>query len=97
MKNRVMVVVSGEKINLEFTLTVPARDNLTQGRCFDPDGKPIYTFTVHPALQKVVHRTTSIAFEKSGQYNCQFKESKVYFVVLVKGEFEESNVEVRLW
>ncbi|XP_062304168.1 uncharacterized protein LOC134008685 isoform X1 [Osmerus eperlanus] len=87
MKNRVMVVVPRQEIKFEFTASVPANESFAPGFCRDPEEKTIYTFTLPTQRTKVVvQRGISIAFEKSGHYKCQFKESKVYFVVLVKEE-----------
>ncbi|XP_038569535.1 uncharacterized protein si:ch211-243a20.4 isoform X1 [Micropterus salmoides] len=87
LKSTVFVALTGEDLNIESSLDVPANQSGDMLRCFDPKNREIYSCEVRETAGQSQQLTLLLKnLSCSGEYHCQYKTANVYWFLLVRNE-----------
>ncbi|XP_034749569.1 uncharacterized protein si:ch211-243a20.4 isoform X2 [Etheostoma cragini] len=89
LENTVFVAFTGEEININCELELPANQSRDILTCSDPLQTLIYSCDVSETTgqtQSVILTLELKNLKMSGEYSCQYKTAKVYWFLRVRGD-----------
>lgn len=90
LKHSVIVALAGEDVHVDFKVVQPLNQSGGMLECFKHKDK-IYSSHLPPTAAHEVTldrsvKLKSLASTDSGEYHCQYKTAKAFWVLLVRGE-----------
>ncbi|XP_035515554.1 uncharacterized protein si:ch211-243a20.4 [Morone saxatilis] len=89
LQSRVFVAFTGEGLELNCSLSLPANQSADVLRCSDPSSKQIYECNIRATSDQPMDLTEILKLTQlntSGEYSCQYKTAKVYWFLQVRKE-----------
>ncbi|XP_051240806.1 uncharacterized protein si:ch211-243a20.4 [Dicentrarchus labrax] len=89
LQSRVFVAFTGEGLNLNCTLNLPANQTDDLLTCSDPSSKQIYDCKIPATLGQPQDLTQTLELKHlntSGEYSCRYKTATVYWFLQVRKE-----------